>query len=83
MGFIELSTDGIFYPSYCLYRIPSYCTCKVGKILIEINLKRFLLSFSIPRDSVLNFFTESCEPEAFDCPNDAQCIEDVLAGGNE
>ena len=46
-------------------------------------MKRFLLSFSIPRDSVLNFFTESCEPEAFDCPNDAQCIEDVLAGGNE
>ena len=35
---------------------------------------RFSLEFFVP---------ESCEPDAFDCPNDAQCIEDVLAGGNE
>ena len=52
MGFIKLSTDGIFYPSYCLYRIPSYCTCKVSKVLIKSNeniplFQRYLYNLDI------------------------------------
>ena len=55
MGFIQLSTDDIFYPSYCLYRIPSYCTCKVGKILIEIKLRGYLYV-----NHLVNFSNSNC-----------------------
>ena len=60
MGFIKLSTDGIFYPSYCLYRIPSYCTCKVSKVLIESNENIPLFRWYLYFNYLVNFTNTNC-----------------------